>query len=72
LSLPPSLVSVRELATLEPGSLLVLPKRALDPVHLNIAGKAMFLSYAVRQGRQRGARIERRLSLAAPQGKENR
>jgi flagellar motor switch protein FliM len=70
LSLPPSLVSVRELAALAPGSLLVLPQRAQDPVHLNIAGKAMFLSYAVRQGTQRGARIAHRLSLGAPQGKE--
>jgi flagellar motor switch protein FliM len=72
LSLPPSLVSVRELAALEPGSLLVLPKRARDSVHLNIAGKPMFLSYAVREGAQRGARIEQRLSLAVPPGRENR
>jgi flagellar motor switch protein FliM len=64
LSLPPSSLSIRELASLEVGSLLTLPKRAQDPVHLNISGKPMFLAYPVRQGTRRGARIEQRLSLA--------
>ncbi len=72
LSLPKSSVSIRELAALEPGSLLVLPQRAQDPVYLNIAGKAMFLGYAVREGTLRGARIEQRLSLAASHGRETR
>jgi flagellar motor switch protein FliM len=72
LSLPPSGVTVRELIALEPGGLLVLPRRAQEPVHLNIAGKPMFLAYPVRHGRQRGARIEQRLSLTSPFGKEGR
>jgi flagellar motor switch protein FliM len=70
LCLPSSLVSVRQLASLEPGSLLALPRRAQDAVHLNISGRPMFLAYPVRHGTCRGARIEARLSLAAPHGKE--
>jgi flagellar motor switch protein FliM len=70
LSLPPSALSIRELASLEVGSLLTLPKRAHDPVHLNVSGKPMFLAYPVRQGKRRGARIEERLSLAMPREKE--
>jgi flagellar motor switch protein FliM len=70
LSLPPSLVTVRELIALEPGGLLVLEQRAQNPVHLNIAGKPMFLAYPVRQARRRGARVEQRLSLAGSQGKD--
>jgi flagellar motor switch protein FliM len=72
LSLPPSGVTVRELIALEPGSVLVLPKRAQDPVHLNVAGKPMFLAYPVRHARQRGARIEQRLSSTASSGKETK
>ncbi len=70
LCLPLSGVTVRELIALEPGSLIVLPKRVQDPVHLNVAGKPMFLAYPVRHARQRGARIEKRLSLAESAGKE--
>jgi flagellar motor switch protein FliM len=72
LSLPPSSVTIRELVALEPGGLLVLPKRAQDPVHLNIAGKPMFQAFPVRQGTRRGARVEQRLPLADPRAKENR
>jgi flagellar motor switch protein FliM len=72
LSLPPSGVTVRELISLEPGSVLVLPRRALDPAHLNVAGKPMFLATPVRHARRRGARIEQRLSLIAPSGKETK
>jgi flagellar motor switch protein FliM len=68
LSLPPSGVTVRELISLEVGSVLVLPRRAQDPAHLNVAGKPMFLAYPVRHARRRGARIEQRLSLIAPSG----
>ena len=65
LSLPPSPLSVRELVALEPGSVLVLPKRASEPIHLNVAGKPMFCAFPVRQGTNRGARVERRIPLRA-------
>jgi flagellar motor switch protein FliM len=72
LCLAPSGVTVRELIALEPGSLLVLPHRANEPVYLNVAEKPMFLAYPVRHARHRGARIDQRLSLAASQGRESK
>jgi flagellar motor switch protein FliM len=70
LSLPPSSVTIRELTALEIGSLLTLPKRAHDPVHFSVSGKPMFQAYPVRQGPRRGARIERRVSIVMPRGRE--
>jgi len=63
LSLPGSPLTIRELVELEPGRVVILPKRAQDPIHLNVAGKPMFRAYPIRQGTRRGARIERRVSL---------
>ena len=63
LSLPISPLAVRQLVDLEPGSVLMLSKSTHEPIHLNIAGKPMFLAYPVRQGIRRGAKIEKRLSL---------
>lgn len=71
LSLPPSPLSVRELVGLEPGRVLVLPKRAHDPIVLNVAGKPMFQAYPVKQGSNRGARIDKRLPLRSQQSQEN-
>ncbi len=65
LSLPPSQLSIREIAKLEPDYVLVLPKRAHEPINLNIAGKPMFQAYPIRHGSNRGARIERRMHLEA-------
>jgi flagellar motor switch protein FliM len=70
LNLPASTLHVRDLLSLEPGRVLTLPKRAQDPVHLNVAGKPLFLAYPVRHGTQKGARIERRSSWAVPREKE--
>jgi flagellar motor switch protein FliM len=70
LNLPSCPLTIRQLVALEPGSVLVLPKRVSDPVHLDVAGKAMFLAYPVRFGGKRGARIEQRLSIANHKGKE--
>jgi flagellar motor switch protein FliM len=70
LSLPPSALSIRELLNLEPQYVLVLPNRADQPVHLNIAGKPMFEAHPVRRGTHKGARIERRLSLRQTVAKE--
>jgi flagellar motor switch protein FliM len=65
LSLPLSPLSIREVVALEPGKVLVLPKRVLDPARLNVAGKPMFLAYPIRHGAERGARVERRIPLHA-------
>lgn len=70
LSLPRSALPVRQLIDLEPGQVLVLPKRADDPIHFNIAGKPMFSAYPVRHGSQRGARIAERLALHSRSSKE--
>ncbi|HXX20305.1 MAG TPA: flagellar motor switch protein FliM [Candidatus Acidoferrum sp.] len=64
LMLPPSPVSVREVFSLQPGSIVVLNVRASEPIHLNVAGKRMFLAVPVGCGSQRGAQIERALSIA--------
>ena len=63
LSLPASPLSVRQLVDLEPGHVLSLPKSAHEPIHLNVAGKPMFLAFPVRRGAHRAARIEKRISM---------
>ena len=65
LSLPSSPLSIRQLINLEPGQIVMLPKSSLEPIHLNIAGKPMFLAYPVRQGTRRSARIEKRISISS-------
>jgi len=72
LSLPPSPLSIRELAALEPGRVLVLPKRVHEPIHLNVAGKPMFRAYPIRHGSNRGARIDRRIPLRPGAKKEGK
>jgi len=62
LVLPPAPVKVRELLSLEPGKVLVLPRRAADPANLQVVGKATFAAYPVRRGQQRGAQIDKRIS----------
>ncbi|HTT34014.1 MAG TPA: FliM/FliN family flagellar motor switch protein [Methylomirabilota bacterium] len=71
LSLPGSPLPIRDLLSLKAGSVLMLPKRAQEPVHMTVAGLPMFLAYPVRQGTQKGARVERRLSLTDPATKES-
>jgi len=70
LSLPNSPVAFRQLINLEPGQILMLPKNAQEPIHLNIAGKPMFLAYPVRQGTRRSARIDKRVSILLPNSKD--
>ncbi len=70
LSLPCSPLTIRQLIDLEPGQLLALPNRAGEPVHLNIAGKPMFLARPVRHGTRRGAMIEKQISILAPNTKK--
>lgn len=66
LSLPNSPLSVRQLINLEPGQVLTLPVRVREPIHFNVGGKPMFLAYPVRQGTQRGAKVEKRVSILGP------
>jgi len=69
LSLPASLLPIRRLLNLEPGEILLLPKRADEPIHLNVAGKPLFSAYPVGYGAQRAARISERLSGSSGAGK---
>ena len=62
LSLPNCPLTIRELIDLKPGHVLTLPHHAREPIHLNIAGQAMFLACPVRHGTHRGAKIEGRVS----------
>jgi len=72
LSLPPSTVSVREIAKLAPGDIVVLKPRSTDPIHLNVAGHNLFLASPIGCGPHRGAQVRKVLSIAAKQGKEVR
>ena len=70
LSLPGSPLRVRDLVDLEPGRVLTLPKPAHEPIHLNVAGKAMFLAFPARHGPHRAARIERRIPILPPSARK--
>lgn len=70
LMLPPSTVFVRDLYSLQPGGIIVLNIRATDPIHLKVAGKDLFLARPVSCGPQRGAQIEKLLSIAPPKEKK--
>lgn len=72
LSLPLRPLSIRELVSVEPGRVIVLPLPSQEPIHLNIAGRPMFMAYPVRNGTQRGARVERRLSILSTAAKESK
>jgi flagellar motor switch protein FliM len=63
LMLPSSSVSVGDVFKLRPGSVLVLEVRATEPIYFNVAGKNMFLASPVGCGSQRGAQINRLLSI---------
>jgi len=69
LALPPSPLTIRELIAIAPGNVIPLPSRANQPIHLNIAGVPSFSAFPVREGRQRGARIQERFASLA-EGKE--
>jgi flagellar motor switch protein FliM len=71
LSLPLSPLAVRQLLNLETGQILLLSKHVGEPMHLNIAGKPMFLAYPVRQGTHRAARIQERISNLTQKSKEH-
>ena len=68
LCLPPSPLKVRDLLALEVGDIVPFPLRCGQAIHLNVAGKPMFHAFPVRHGIRKGARIERRSSIAATNG----
>jgi flagellar motor switch protein FliM len=72
LFLPPSGISVRKLAHLKPGQVLVLKPRSSDPIHFNIEGINLFHASPVSCGMRRGAQIKRMLSTVKGKGKEAR
>lgn len=70
LSLPGSPLPIRKLLSLEPDNVLMLPRRADEPIHLNIAGKPMFTAYPARKGSNRCARVEGRIPTSTPVSRE--
>jgi flagellar motor switch protein FliM len=72
LCLPPRPLTVRELLAVEPGRVLTLPLNSGEPIALNIAGEPMFLAYPVRHGTRKGARVERRVSIASNLAQEHK
>jgi len=71
LLLPTGTVSVGQLATLGPGSVVILQARATEPIHLNVAGENMFLASPVRSGSQRSGRIQKVLSIVPKEERED-
>jgi flagellar motor switch protein FliM len=72
LFLPPSGLSVRKLAHLKTGQVLVLKTRSTDPIQFQIAGIHLFQAVPVSCGARRGAQIKRTLSMVKSQEKEAR
>jgi len=70
LFLPPSTVSMRKLAHLKPGQVIVLKPRASEPIHFNIAGIKLFHASPVSCGVRRGAQIKRSLVVVKTEEKE--
>jgi flagellar motor switch protein FliM len=70
LFLPPSTISVRKLAHLKVGQVIVLKPRSTDPIHFNIAGIKLFQASPVSCGTRRGAQIKRALLLVKNEEKE--
>jgi len=72
LFLPPSTISVRKLAHLKEGQVIVLKPRSTDPIHFNIAGIKLFQASPVSCGTRRGAQIKRALLVVKNEQKESR
>jgi flagellar motor switch protein FliM len=72
LFLPPSTISVRKLAHLKAGQIVVLKPRATEPIHFNIAGIKLFQASPVSCGARRGAQIKRALVIVKNEEKEAR
>jgi flagellar motor switch protein FliM len=63
LLLPRSTVSVRQLYGLQPGDVLTLQVRSNELLPVHIAGRHMFLASPARCGSQRGAQVQKVLSV---------
>jgi flagellar motor switch protein FliM len=72
LFLPPSTVSVRDLANLKLGQIVVLKSRSTEPIHFNIAGQNLFQASPVSCGLYRGAQVKRALTIVKRDEKEAR
>jgi flagellar motor switch protein FliM len=72
LFLPSSGVSMRKLANLKVGQVVVLKPRSSDPIHFNMAGINLFQASPVSCGERRGAQIKKALAIAKIEGKEAR
>jgi flagellar motor switch protein FliM len=64
LSLPPTMVSVRMLANLKAGQVVVLKRRSSDPIDVNVEGVHLFQASPVSCGTRRGAQIKKVLPRA--------
>jgi flagellar motor switch protein FliM len=72
LLLPRSTVSVRQLYRLAPGDVLVLQVRSSELLPVHVAGRHMFLASPARCGSQRGAQVQRVLSIVPEKEGEER
>ena len=70
LFLPPSGVSVRQLAHLKKGQVIVLKPRSTDPIQFKVAGANLFQASPVSCGTHRGAQIKKALSIKRIESKE--
>jgi len=72
LSLPPTTVSVRALARLKEGQVVVLKQRAGDPIEARVEGVHLFQAMPVSCGELRGAQIQQIFPVAKSSEKEKR
>jgi flagellar motor switch protein FliM len=71
LLLPEGRVPIGQLLSLDPGQVLVLPRRLTEPADFVISGKKLFSAHPVRCGTRRGVRLLQRLQNPNPDRKEN-
>jgi flagellar motor switch protein FliM len=72
LSLPPTAVSVRSLARLKEGQVVLLKQRANEPIDVSVEGIHLFQAAAVSCGEYRGAQIKQALPAPKIVEKEKR
>jgi flagellar motor switch protein FliM len=72
LSLPPTTVSVRALARLKEGQVVVLKQRAGDPIEARVEGVHLFQAMPVSCGEHRGAQIQQIFPAAQNGEREKR
>lgn len=70
LSLPTSAISVRKLAHLNPGEIVVLKQRSDEPIQVDVEGVRLFHAFPVACGEKRGAQIHEVLSIPESTEKE--